>query len=775
MKELFNNIISVQLGASIAIVLLLLSRRIMKKRYVAKLRYWLWLIIAIRLCIPVDINIQLNRTAPVNVPVQDYYVATQQSWVTGETTRFEIITADQLQLHAQQFEQQQNPIEPQSYKTVSLTDLAYKVWLIVAALLLSASFISYFMAKNDIMATAVYDDALTGVMENYRKQMGINRRVKIAVCRYTGSPMLTGLLNPVIVLPDIGYTDTQLEMILRHELTHLRRNDILYKLILHIVSCVYWFNPLTACMARLAGKDIEMSCDEEIVKNKDNDFKAEYAQTIIRAISLKSNRLVLATTFSHNANTVKERFSTIFFSRKLKKGQSLVAVFMAVVVAATSLVGCTKAYSANGGKFSQDENTFTDKAGLSGGSFADSLQKTVYIGDVDTEKSRIVFNYDDDGYEGITDNSQQFDTNTFYFRLNKDNGSKYGLNFTGTLDEYGQQVVLCSKSGCYHSDTTCPGYINMTGNYFTVNGKLYFYSPFAYSYGDDPYDGTGDRIRLLSVTEKGKSLFCEIAGYTGTDGGIVITDGKCLYFIADKRSDNRVYLMKIDLETATYSEICAMPVTGGYSVFKLSDITADGKQIIFSVNAGYNRYTSKIGVINLEDSSIDFVKELKDADFKTANGSALVADYTIYGNHIYKVNAATGRITRQRLGETEVETLVENVKSVIGQTDYISIDYTYNDKMVLTKHIDDGSKYGTTKNYVFDMNTSEITPLNITGRDSRWLISLVRVYFVTPDYFLIATNNSDFNAYVNEMAIISKTDFYNNKPRIVPVGMMRVG
>ena len=98
MKELFNNIISVQLGASIVIVLLLLSRSIMKKRYVAKLRYWLWLVIALRLCLPVDINIQLNRTAPVNIPVNDYYITSQQSAQAGQPTEFEIITADQLNL-----------------------------------------------------------------------------------------------------------------------------------------------------------------------------------------------------------------------------------------------------------------------------------------------------------------------------------------------------------------------------------------------------------------------------------------------------------------------------------------------------------------------------------------------------------------------------------------------------------------------------------------------------------------------------------------------------
>lgn len=257
MKELFNNIISVQFGASIAIVLLLLSRRVMKKRYVAKLRYWLWLVIALRLCLPVDINIRLNRTAPVNVPVNDYYITAQLSQTEDRPTEFEIITADRLKMQTPLENKRTTEIQP-VVTTVSIADVLYKIWLMVALLLAMISAISYVLAKRDIMSTAVCSDDLATYTGRLKRQMDINRQVRTAVCNYTGSPMLIGLFDPVIVLPDVEYTPTQLEMIIRHELTHLRRNDILYKLLLHIVACVYWFNPLTACMTRLAGKDIEI-------------------------------------------------------------------------------------------------------------------------------------------------------------------------------------------------------------------------------------------------------------------------------------------------------------------------------------------------------------------------------------------------------------------------------------------------------------------------------------------------------------------------------------
>ena len=118
--------------------------------------------------------------------------------------------------------------------------------------------------------------------------------------------------------------------------------------------------------------------------------------------------------------------------------------------------------------------------------------------------------------------------------------------------------------------------------------------------------------------------------------------------------------------------------------------------------------------------------------------------------------------------------LLENVKNITGETNGFAIDYTYNNKMVITGYIDNGTKFGTSKNFVFDMETLEINPLNIRGEDSVGVISLVRIYGVTPGFFLIAIENSDYDAYVNKMAIISKTDFYNNNPRVVSVGMMMV-
>lgn len=602
MKELFNNIISVQLGASIAIVLLLLSRSIMKKRYVAKLRYWLWLVIALRLCLPVDINIQLNRTATVNIPVNDYYITSQQSAQAGQPTEFEIITADQLNLQPVTDTHSVADIPP-VIKTVSVTDILYKIWLIVAVLLVQMSFVSYFLAKKDIMSTAYYSDKLLSDMENLKKQMGINKRVRIALCHYTGSPMLVGLLNPIILIPREDYTPVQLEMVIRHELTHLKRNDVLYKLLLHTVACVYWFNPLTACMARLAGKDIEISCDEDVVKTGDKQFKADYAQTIIRVISMQNNKLILATNFSQNVKTVKERFTNIFTDRRLKAGKSVLAVFMAVVIGATSLVGCTyKPIIADDNKYAPEITEATD------------------IG-AKLENSYL-----------LTINEQQMISDKFYLDYVKSDGTKYGAKFTVSIDANGNLKYLCNKN-CSHTDNSCNAYRSEYNFYFTYNGNTYAIA----RKEDRSFTPYREIFQLFKITSDGAEIISSMPEYHLNELEMIVYEDN-IYFQARDWDTNTYRIMKMNLHNGEYTVIADMP-EGIYATLLLA--MTDKNYFVF--NGSYDN-TPGVYAVKIDNGSI-----VKVAD-------SIMNEYSKFNDDtIYKIDRESKIFYTQRLGEAPEE------------------------------------------------------------------------------------------------------------------------
>ena len=87
--------------------------------------------------------------------------------------------------------------------------------------------------------------------------------------------------RPVIVLPQREYSADELENILRHELAHLRRRDIIYKWFAAAVTALHWFNPLVWVAYILFCRDIELACDEKVVKGLDGAARADYSQALL--------------------------------------------------------------------------------------------------------------------------------------------------------------------------------------------------------------------------------------------------------------------------------------------------------------------------------------------------------------------------------------------------------------------------------------------------------------------------------------------------------------
>ncbi len=159
--------------------------------------------------------------------------------------------------------------------------------------------------------------------------MEIRQSDKIAV------PLTYGILRPVILLPKTtDWTDEmRLRYILTHEFTHIRRFDTLTKLALAAAFCVHWFNPLVWAMYILANRDIELSCDETVIRTLGETIKSAYALTLIELEEKKSRLTPLVNNFSKNAT--EERIVSIMKIRKF----SLPIIVVAVLLVAGITIG----------------------------------------------------------------------------------------------------------------------------------------------------------------------------------------------------------------------------------------------------------------------------------------------------------------------------------------------------------------------------------------------------------------------------------------------------
>ena len=168
--------------------------------------------------------------------------------------------------------------------------------------------------------------------------MGIKRMVPMAVCAAVDSPMAVGVLQPRLLLPRGDYGEEELTFILRHELTHIRRRDLWYKLVLLLAQTVHWFNPLVWLMVRQAEADIELTCDDAVMAGRDGGDRRAYSEALLKSLHRQKGlaKAALSTHFYGGAEVMKERFRNILSSGKRRWG----GVALAIALAAMAVAGC---------------------------------------------------------------------------------------------------------------------------------------------------------------------------------------------------------------------------------------------------------------------------------------------------------------------------------------------------------------------------------------------------------------------------------------------------
>lgn len=214
-------------------------------------------------------------------------------------------------------------IQPQKpAQTIPILPL---VWLIGALALAGYFTISYMRCRREFRTALPVENDFT---KNWLKEHKLKRTIVLRQSQCITAPLTYGIVHPVILMPKaVDWSDTgKLQYVLAHEYVHIRRFDAGTKLILLGAVCVHWFNPLVWLMYLYANRDIELSCDEAVVRFFGENTKSAYAMTLITMEETKSGIAPLCNSFSKNA--IKERIISIM---KIKK-TSLIAILAAFIL-----------------------------------------------------------------------------------------------------------------------------------------------------------------------------------------------------------------------------------------------------------------------------------------------------------------------------------------------------------------------------------------------------------------------------------------------------------
>ena len=307
MNEFFLKIINMSISASWLIFAVLILRLVLKKapKWVNVL---LWGIVAIRLICPFSFESALSlipsaETFPKKIisgPSFDVQsgITPVDNWINDYLgdRYFEGVTV------------------PANNGNTIMTILTI-VWTIGILLLVAYTVISYWRLHREIDTAVRYKD-------------------NIFQSENVSSPFVLGLIKPRIYLP-FKLDGQDMEHVVAHEQAHIRRKDHWWKPLGFLLLTIHWFNPLMWLAYVLLCRDIELACDEKVIKGLSNEQRADYTQALV-ACSV-NHRMIAACPLTFGEVGVKERVKSVMNYKKPAFWVIIIAVIICVGVAACFL------------------------------------------------------------------------------------------------------------------------------------------------------------------------------------------------------------------------------------------------------------------------------------------------------------------------------------------------------------------------------------------------------------------------------------------------------
>lgn len=359
METFLLNLLKTSLLGSLAILAMLVLKPLWRERYRAKTRCWLWLALAAFLLLPIDFSV---KNAPVQAaPPKDYtlFVGTDKTAIQSTDNLFGDMAEKSGQSpSAVRDTIIQRPVTNPEQKTtryIPVTTILFYGYLAGAAAFLLYQGISYAHFRRTVrrwkrdVSRADY----AAMLSDTARDLGVSAPEMI-VCEAISTPAVTGLLRPRLLLPHEHYDVQELRYILRHELCHLKRRDMLLKLVLLAANAMHWFNPVVYLMLRQADEDIELACDSAATDGLELPERAAYSRTLLAAVQSSVRALPATTCFGGTVERLKRRITNVLGAQK-KRGLGVVALVLALTLTA----GCAVSW---GERAQKNDDPFADKS-----------------------------------------------------------------------------------------------------------------------------------------------------------------------------------------------------------------------------------------------------------------------------------------------------------------------------------------------------------------------------------------------------------------------------
>jgi beta-lactamase regulating signal transducer with metallopeptidase domain len=328
MIEVFmENLLKTSLLGSMAIIIIIFLEKTLLKRYKNTFNYYIWLAVIIKMIMPFKI--------PVHLPEKAYDVFQNSPGSVKTVMNGGISLSQSMKIG------NSTDIVAVSHNNINYLTILFYIWLVVAVIFIAYHIVSYAVFKNKLkqFTCDVQDISVKNIYSELLLQMKIKRKISLKVCDGISTPIGIGMTKACILIPGVSYDIREMEFILKHELMHYKRNDMIYKMLLLITMAVHWFNPLIYVMCREINRNCELSCDEAVLKKSDMSERKLYASTLVNSLRLNNDNGLnqnLITGFN-NRKILKGRLESMLNMKEKKRG--IILAVLIVTITVISLVG----------------------------------------------------------------------------------------------------------------------------------------------------------------------------------------------------------------------------------------------------------------------------------------------------------------------------------------------------------------------------------------------------------------------------------------------------
>lgn len=300
MSEFLSALLSLTLGGGLAALLLAAVSRVKRVRIGAKWRCVLWAALCLRLAVPVSLGfptlirltvppgeVPTESTAPVTPGDSEDFTSSPTDDGTRPSEPPPASNPTVTEDH------QGSPVPPgpvlgeRGEVRLSAVQIVFILWAAgavgVGAWLLGGHV--KFLRYRRRWAEPVEDLETLACCDALMDELGLRRRPRLTRCPGLRSPMLAGILRPVLLLPEEPMPSKELRFALLHELTHYRRKDLWLRALTLWVNVLHWFDPLMWLLVRWVERDMELACDEQVLRTLPPEEYRAYGSALLKLAS----------------------------------------------------------------------------------------------------------------------------------------------------------------------------------------------------------------------------------------------------------------------------------------------------------------------------------------------------------------------------------------------------------------------------------------------------------------------------------------------------------